>query len=319
MDHDFLAAKIRKPEGIPVQIHEADGMSARPGADELAVMAHAGLDAVAIIETLAGAIREKVEALEESQAAPLEGFHALALSDGGAASFLKGQWTVADRAGSLQRTFAAEAYGQHLVEHISPGSYMKSVRLRGGQEQSYFVGPLARMNLNDRLSTPKADALLKGFRAKGPRWTSVDFIEARVIEMLHAAERIAELAGGGAYTGPIQVACKARAGRYVGAIEAPRGMLLHEYTADDAGRVLTANMVVATQNNYDAIDASLKSVGSIYLPKGDDDLLMNRLEFALRCFDPCLACATHAVGRMPMEVILRGRQGERRIARRAQP
>jgi len=86
------------------------------------------------------------------------------------------------------------------------------------------------------------------------------------------------------------------------------------------GRILTANMVVATQNNYDAIDASLKAVGDIYLPKGDETLLMNRLEFALRCFDPCLACATHAVGRMPMEVILRDHSGgERRLNRRAEP
>jgi len=219
----------------------------------------------------------------------------------------------------VQSTFPAEEYGQRLVEHVSPGSYMKSVRLRGTQEQSYFVGPLARVNINERMSTPKADALLKGFRAKGPRWTTVDFIEARVIEMMHAAERIAQLAGGGVGKGAIQVACKPRAGRFVGAIEAPRGMLLHDYTADDAGRISAANMVVATQNNYDAIDASLKAVGDLYLPKGDETLLLNRLEFALRCFDPCLACATHAVGRMPMEVILRSRGEERQIARRSEP
>jgi F420-non-reducing hydrogenase large subunit len=296
------------------------GMAARPAEDEMQVMAKSGLEAVGILEALAAAIRDKVAALEESQAAPLDAFHALSLSEGGTVSFLKGDWKVADRAGAPQRSFQAADYGQHLVEHVSPGSYMKTVRLKGSQEQSYFVGPLARLNLNERMSTPKADALLKAFRARGSRWTTVDFIEARVIEMMHTAERIAQLAGGGIGKGPILVECRPRAGRYVGAIEAPRGMLLHDYTADEAGRVLTANMVVATQNNYDAIDASLKAVGEIYLPKGDEALLMNRLEFALRCFDPCLACATHAVGRMPMEVILRGPRGEeRRIVRRAQP
>jgi len=296
------------------------GMAARPADDELAVMAKSGAEAVGILEALATAIREKVGALDEAHSASLEGFQALALSLGGAVSFLKGDWTVTDKAGAVQRTFSAEAYGEHLVEHVSPGSYMKSVRLRGAQEQSYFVGPLARLNINERTGTPKADALLKEFRSKGPRWTTVDFIEARVIEMMHTAERISELAGSGIGKGPIHVDCKPRAGRFVGAIEAPRGMLLHDYTADDVGRILTANMVVATQNNYDAIDASLKAVGDIYLPKGDETLLMNRLEFALRCFDPCLACATHAVGRMPMEVILRDHSGgERRLNRRAEP
>jgi F420-non-reducing hydrogenase large subunit len=194
---------------------------------------------------------------------------------------------------------------------------MKSVRLRGTPETSYFVGPLARLNLNSSLGTPKADALLKDFRSTGrPRWSPTDFIEARLIEMMHTAERIIELAAsiGG---GPIHAACQPKAGRFVGAVEAPRGLLIHDYTTDDAGRVLTANMVVATQNNYDAIDASLRSVGQVYLPKHDEDLLMNRLEFSLRCFDPCLACATHAMGRMPMEVLIQGPdQKVRRIHRK---
>ena len=296
------------------------GMAARPTEEEMAALAQSGTEAVGILEVLAGAIREKVAALEEAQSAPLEGFHALALSHGGTVSFLQGEWTVMDKSGSIQRTFPVEAYAEQLIEHVSPGSYMKSVRLRGAQEQSYFVGPLARLNINERLGTPKADALLKEFRAKGPRWTTVDFLEARVIEMLHCAERIAELAGGGVGKGVIRVACQPKAGRFVGAIEAPRGMLIHDYTTDEAGRIVKANMVVATQNNYDAIDASLKAVGEIYLPKGDETLLMNRLEFALRCFDPCLACATHAVGHMPMDVIVRDSHGaERSIARRAEP
>jgi len=294
------------------------GMAARPTDEEMDAMARSGQEAAVILGNLAAALRDKVGALEESQSAPLDAFHALALSDGGAVSFLKGAWTVADRTGTVQRTFSAQDYGKHLVEHVSEGSYMKSVRLRGTSEQSYFVGPLARLNLNARMGTPKADELLALFKSRGARWTTVDFIEARVVEMMHTAERIAELAGGKIGKGPIQVDCKPKEGRFIGAVEAPRGMLLHDYTTDAEGRITAANMVVATQNNYDAIDASLKAVGDIYLPKGDESLLMNRLEFALRCFDPCLACATHAVGRMPMELIIREASGEQRVIRRAE-
>jgi F420-non-reducing hydrogenase large subunit len=104
----------------------------------------------------------------------------------------------------------------------------------------------------------------------------------------------------------------------VGAVEAPRGVLIHDYTADANGRVVAVNLIVATQNNYIAIDHALKAAGQLYLPEKDDNLLMNGLEFALRCFDPCLSCATHAVGRMPMEVVIsRGGATERTITRRA--
>lgn len=286
------------------------GMASRPSDDEMAAMARSGEEAAGILAKLADALREKVETLEESQSASLQAFHALALSDGGTVSFLKGDWTVADRTGTVQRTFGAQDYGQHLVEHVSEASYMKSVRLRGSSEQAYFVGPLARLNLNTRLGTPRADQLLAAFKAKGQRWTTVDFIEARVVEMMLAAERIAELAGGKIGKGPIRVECQPKEGRFIGAVEAPRGMLLHDYTTDAQGRITAANMVVATQNNYEAIDASLQAVGELYLPKSNPELLMNRLEFALRCFDPCLACATHAVGRMPMELILRDPKGQ---------
>lgn len=99
--------------------------------------------------------------------------------------------------------------------------------------------------------------------------------------------------------------CVPKAGRFVGAVEAPRGVLIHDYTADADGRIVTANLIVATQNNYDAINHSLMQAGKFYLPQNDENLLFNGLEFALRCFDPCLSCATHIAGRMPMKVIVR--------------
>jgi len=212
---------------------------------------------------------------------------------------------VVDQAGAIERTFQVADYASHFIERVMPGSYMKSVRLRGVEEQPVFVGPLARWNTNERAGTPRAQAMLSRFRARGPRLdAALDFVEARVVEMMLSAERIRTIAEEELSGGPILNACEVKAGRFVGAVEAPRGVLIHDYTADSQGRVAGVNLIVATQYNCDAIDHALKEAGRLYLPQKDDNLLMNGLEFALRCFDPCLACATHAVGRMPMEVCI---------------
>ncbi len=130
-----------------------------------------------------------------------------------------------------------------------------------------------------------------------PRTSAIDYIQARLIEMLYCAERIAELASsdlGGELRVPV---APAGAGRFVAAIEAPRGILVHDYTTGDDGRLTAVNLIVATQNNYDAIDHAITGLARHLLPQGDDGPLLNGIEFAMRCFDPCLACATHVAGR----------------------
>jgi F420-non-reducing hydrogenase large subunit len=88
-------------------------------------------------------------------------------------------------------------------------------------------------------------------------------------------------------------------------VEAPRGILIHDFDADDRGKVTGANLIVATQGNYEAMDHCLTAMAELNLESGDENLLMNGMEFALRCFDPCLACATHTSGSMPMVVHVR--------------
>ena len=86
--------------------------------------------------------------------------------------------------------------------------------------------------------------------------------------------------------------------------------VVHDFTTDDDGRIADVNLIVATQNNYDAIDNAVESLARHYLPENNDEQLLNGVEFAMRCFDPCLACATHTAGRMPLTVELRS-GGER--------
>ncbi len=154
-------------------------------------------------------------------------------------------------------------------------------------QKKYFVGPLARLNVNSSFSTPEANSLLAGFKAKGsPRLSALDYLEARLIEMTYCAERITEICGGELGDGPIITEASPAGGRFRAMIEAPRGILIHDYEADDEGRITSANLIVATQNNYDAIDHAITSLARHFKQSGDDNILMNGAEFALRCFDP---------------------------------
>ncbi|MEW6368156.1 MAG: Ni/Fe hydrogenase subunit alpha [Acidobacteriota bacterium] len=286
------------------------GMAARPDAEKLKMIAGWGTEAMGLLDELGPVARARLALMDEITETLLLPYHSLSLSKNGVHSFLEGDVVVTDALGIRERVFPIAKYYEHLVEHVMRGSYMKSVRLRGTPEKRYFVGALARLNNNYAISTPKANQMLKEFQAKGrPRLSALDYVEARLVEMVHAAERVAEIAGGALTGGPIRVPVEPREGRYIGLVEAPRGILVHDYTADADGRLTDANLIVATQNNYDAIDNSIGSLAKLLMPKKNDNLLMNGIEFAMRCFDPCLACATHAAGQMPMEVQIR-RDGE---------
>jgi F420-non-reducing hydrogenase large subunit len=283
------------------------GIAFRPSDAALKALAASGQEAVGMITELLARMRERIGLLKEVRAAARLPLSALSLSNNGALSFLDGDWVVRGPQAEIEKRFAGAAYAEHLTEHVRPGSYMKAVHLRGVKEPRFFVGPLARVLINEKIDAPRAQVELTRLRAQiGTDVSAVDFLEARLVEMLYCAERIALLAGQGPPMGALAVDVTIRAGRYIGAIEAPRGLLVHDYTADAQGHVVAANLIVATQNNYDAINSSIAAIASALLPQHDDNLLLNGMEFALRCFDPCLACATHAAGQLPLSLELRG-------------
>jgi F420-non-reducing hydrogenase large subunit len=296
------------------------GIAGRPSPEYLSGIAASAVQAVAILEELIPVLHNKLRALEwveEPLPAPLR---SIALSRNGEVSFLEGKLTVADQAGKVLRSFAPSDYAEHLVEHVVPGSYMKLVHLRGEPEELCYTGALARLKVNGKVPTPRAAGLLGALaEGKDSQFRPTGYIEARMVEMMMAAERMADIAGGKFSGGPLQTPCEPKPGRYVGVVEAPRGVLIHDYTADESGRVSAVNMIVATQANYEAIDQSLAASARQLLPAKDDEALMNGLEFTVRCFDPCLSCATHSVGAMPMEVlVIRNGVVERSISRREQ-
>jgi NAD-reducing hydrogenase large subunit len=98
--------------------------------------------------------------------------------------------------------------------------------------------------------------------------------------------------------------------RGVGVIEAPRGTLIHHYRVDENDQVIRANLIVSTTHNNQAMNTAVREVAKQYLDGREvTEGLLNHIEIAIRAFDPCLSCATHALGQMPLEVAIVGADG----------
>jgi NAD-reducing hydrogenase large subunit len=172
----------------------------------------------------------------------------------------------------------------------------------------YRVGPLARVNNCDHFSTPLAEEQRKLFKevAHGrPVQASLAFHWARLIELLHCAEAIRDLLLDPDISGRDLLNKGELQDCGIGVIEAPRGTLFHHYEIDADGIVNKANLIVSTTNNNQAMNESIRQVASSYLDGSRlTEPLLNQIEVAIRAYDPCLSCATHAMGKMPLEITL---------------
>jgi NAD-reducing hydrogenase large subunit len=171
----------------------------------------------------------------------------------------------------------------------------------------YRVGPLARLNICTKIATPRANAELKTWRAKGRVQNSSFYYHwARLIELLYALERAEQLLADPQITSTdILVPNEPQNPEGVGVVEAPRGTLIHHYWVNKDGRVEKANLIVSTGHNNLAMNRGVQSVARKYVKaKKLQEGMLNRVEAVIRCYDPCLSCATHAVGQMPMVIEL---------------
>ena len=206
-------------------------------------------------------------------------------------------------------------YWELIFEEVKPWSYMKFPFLRplGPAAGWYKVGPLARLQNCDRLGTPLADAARREFLdffGGAPVHAPLAYHWARMVEMLFAAELIKDLLHDDDLLGADLLAQGQRAGRGVGVLEAPRGTLIHHYRVDDNDQVVRANLIVATTHNNQAMNEAIRQVARTYLDgRRLTEALLNHIEVAIRAFDPCLSCATHALGRMPLAVELVDAEG----------
>jgi NAD-reducing hydrogenase large subunit len=203
-------------------------------------------------------------------------------------------------------------YQEYLAEAVEPFSYLKSPYFKpaGYPEGIYRVGPLARLNIVDRCGTPKADAERIEFRAlqDGVILSSFHQHYARLVEILYAIEKIEQiLSEPGILNTHVRAFAQPNRSEGIGVAEAPRGTLFHHYTIDENGLIKSVNLIIATGHNNLAMNQSVKQVAQNYI-KGPhlQEGMLNRVEAVIRCFDPCLSCSTHAIGRMPLHVQLLG-------------
>ncbi len=207
-------------------------------------------------------------------------------------------------------------YSDYLREGVKNWSYMKFpfIEALGEDAGWYRVGPLARVNNCDYFSTPLAEEQRRLFKEAGhgrPVQASLAFHWARLIELLYCAEAIRELLLDPDLGGTDLLNKGELQGTGIGVIEAPRGTLFHHYEIDDDGIVNRANLIVSTTNNNQAMNESIRQVAGMYLDgKQLTEPLLNQIEVAIRAYDPCLSCATHAMGKMPLEVVLVNEQNE---------
>ena len=208
-------------------------------------------------------------------------------------------------------------YLDYIVEEVRDYSYMKFpfIKQLGPQDGWYRVGPLARVNTADFIDTPEADAALKEFKAVTdgkPNNITMAYHWARMIENLHAIEKIKELLHDSDLQGKALVVKGERREEGVGLIEAPRGTLFHHYKVNEDDQITMCNLIVSTTNNNEPMNRAVQKVAKDHIsgvPNITEGLL-NHVEVAIRAYDPCLSCATHAMGQMPLVIELYDCEGK---------
>lgn len=235
---------------------------------------------------------------------------------GGALDMYDGRLRAIDADGSkIFDGVTPSEYRDYLLEEVRAWSYMKFPHIRAlGKEKGWYrVGPLAVLNCCDFVDVPLAEKERQAFFAAGwgrPVHSTLAYHWARIVCMIYAVEKIKQLLEDAELQGTELMVTGQRRPEGVAWIEAPRGTLFHHYAVDEHDQVTSANLIVSTTNNNEAMNRTVQKVAEEYLTgKEITEGLLNHVEVAIRAYDPCLSCATHALGRMPLVVTLEGPDG----------
>ncbi len=165
-------------------------------------------------------------------------------------------------------------------------------RLRNGR--AYITGPIARFNLNYDLISPEVKDILKDAGCKPPLKNTYQSIIARAAETLHSILEIGRLVE--EYSEPAQpyIEAPVKAGEAAAIVEAPRGMLYHHYRIDEAGKIVYADIIPPTAQNYAAMEEDILKVGDLIL-KEPQEKAQQIVETTIRNYDPCISCSVHAI------------------------
>jgi len=220
--------------------------------------------------------------------------------------------------------FTYEHYTEFIAEHVEPWTYLKFPYMRKAGQISmdidnpvgiYRTNTLARMNVCERIATPLAQTEFEEFRKLFGRPAQLTLLYhwARLIELLYNAENVVRLLNDPEITSTdIRKKVEPRAARGIGCTEAPRGTLIHDYETDANGLVTNVNLIVGTTHNNAPINMSVKKTAMNLIKEGKyDQGILNRVEMAIRAYDPCFSCATHDLdGSMAIKINILNAEGE---------
>jgi NAD-reducing hydrogenase large subunit len=233
------------------------------------------------------------------------------VDDEGGLQLYDGRLRLVDKNGKKLEEFDPRNYLDYIGEHVEDWSYLKfPFYLKMGWPKGvYRVGPLGRLNVADKITTPMANEEFNNFKSIGggkPVEGTLWYHYARLIEDLYAIERAKEiLLDPDVTSADIATDYSELTGEGVGVIEAPRGTLIHHYKTDPNGMLTKVNLIVATGHNNWAMSNSVDMVAKTFVDgKKLTEGMLNRVEAAIRAYDPCLSCSTHAIGQMPMVIEL---------------
>jgi len=322
----LIASKPAHPEGgLP------GGVSRGITSEEREWIKETADDAVQFTQVALGLFKDLVLGNKKyldmvlSDAYKLETYYMGLVDENRKVNFYEGKVRVVDPRGKEYVTFDPRKYADHMGEWVEPWTYIRLTHLRklgwnglieGDGTSLYRVGPLARLNVADGMATPLAQKEYEYmFEALGgkPSHHTLAFHWARLIEALQAAEDMQRIANDPLLTGKDIRNMNLKLKKVgIGCVEAARGTLIHHYETDDRGLITKVNLIVATQHNAAPICLSVKKAAAEYIKNGEvKEGMLNRVEMAFRPYDPCLACATHALpGETPLEIIIRDSAGK---------
>lgn len=221
-----------------------------------------------------------------------------------------GRLRFVDQAGEiLQDQLDPARYLEFIAERSVSWSYLTYPYYKplGYEKGIYRVGPLARLNVASRMKTPEAQKefdIFKTINGGKPVHGTFYFHYARLIETLSSIEEIQELLHDNRIiSSEIRTHGRWNQPEGIGSTEAPRGTLFHHYTTDETGKLKKVNLLIATGQNNPSMNRSITEVAKQYVDGNHlQEGMLNRVESAIRCYDPCLSCSTHAMGQMPMRI-----------------
>jgi sulfhydrogenase subunit alpha len=191
----------------------------------------------------------------------------------------------------------ASEYLLFTNEYIVPHSTAKWAK---HTRESYMVGALARFNINQSLLSPLAKKIAEMFNLKSVCYNPFMNSVAQLVEVVHSVEDsiklINELEASGLQSQPDynNPEVRVKAGRGVGAVEVPRGILFHDYAYNEKGVCTKANCIIPTNQNHANIEFDMKALLPQILDRSQKEIELT-LEMLVRAYDPCISCSTHAV------------------------